>query len=582
MDVTQDLTVTWQINGTVPIIGWRFIIMKNDADSTVLYNGDWQHEYYPISDPNMPPPIKPVYGRDEDGNYVNISKTISAADLATAGVVNGYEKGYKLKVNQQYYKPGVVGYAELEEISPVFFSAVDRVQFLTDNWLSTYGRYAWFWRRPGDSQGQMLSDEDMPVIWNRWRLAKQGNPDLNVIEDTGTLYLTNAEQHVYGLLKNNYNYAVRLTGEVENGYQLDTGWHNFHTSWTDTHEDYIHLKAYYVTDQPCVYVQFEADEGHDLTDVVSPAAGRGWTIVRVRTDNGEETIAGIIPRGQIGMYDFGARNNTEYIYRAYYGLGADNGNMYETERPIKMRFYWDWAIIECEKKKARYQYISQHYYSNYMYHVVRVHTFQGNVDSGSVSNENQPYVENNFTPYPTVQKVGRKGLKGKLRAWVGRVKNCKFHDSISMIDRIMDMSTNDTVKFLRDRKGNIRMIEIADAIVKETQDKYAEQPVAIEIPWVEVGDASECQIVSTLTDGVMAGPDGIINTSTAISTDDNGYVIWSWDNDGYVGSEIDMTENGELEQEFDVSMGYAPADLTINSGGNLEATTVAEDGDGNE
>ena len=565
--------MTWQINGTVPIVGWRFIIMQNTADSTVLYNSGWQHDYMPI-DPLLPPVYKPIYGRDEDGNFVNVSRTIEAADLASSGVVNDYSYGYKLRIDQMYYQPGVIGYAELEQISPSFFMAVSGVRFYTGNWLTTYGRYAWFWRRVEDNQGTLYSDMQMPVLYNRWRLAKQENPDENILEDTGDLYLTNSEQHVYGLLKNDSDYAVRLTGEVENGSKLDTGWFNFHTHWTDTADEHIHLRSYYVRDMPCLFVRFEADDGYDLDSVTSAAVGRGWTIVRIRTDNGEATTAGIMPRGQTGFYDFGARNNTEYIYRAYYGLGADNGNCYETARPLKMRYYWNWSIVECEVETSRYQYIPTHYFKNTMYHVKHVHQFQANVDSGAISNENQPYVENNFTPYPTVQKVGRKGLSGKLRAWVGSVKDTTFRDSVQMVNDLMDLSTRNTVKFLRDRKGNLRMIEISDAIVKETQDKYAEQPVQIEIPWVEIGDAKDCQIVSLLTDGMMAKGDDIIDTVTAISPDQDGYVTWTRNSEGYVGSEIQMNEAGQLEQVYDNNMDYVPANLEIDSEGKLKVETV--------
>ena len=274
------------------------------------------------------------------------------------------------------------------------------------------------------------------------------------------------------------------------------------------------------------------------------------------------------------MYDFGVKNNTEYIYRAYYGLGAEDGNMYETKRPIKMRYYWNWSIVECEKRSANYLFIPGHYMTNEMYHVVRIHQFQDNVDSGSVSNENEPYVENNFTPYPTVQKVSRKGLSGKLRAWVGKVKNAKFLDSVKMVDEIMDLSTRDTVKFLRDRKGNLRMIEISAPIVKTTQDRFAEQPVSVEIPWVEVADAKGCQIVSMLDDGVVTKPDEIVYTKTALTADPEGYVTWIINDEDYIGSEIRMNSSGQLEQIYSDALAYDPATLEINDGGNLNAETI--------
>lgn len=460
----------------------------------------------------------------------------------------------------------------------MWFVTTSAASFST-NWLTLRGRYIINHLDVAPLSLQPFVDHVNydPLIVGRFRLSYADNPEEHIVADTGNIYCPQDNSLMqYGLLEKGRTYAARATGKLESGIELDTGWTEFTPEWTDTAESYIHLKSYYVRNMPCSYIQFEADEGHDLSAVTSAAAYRGWTIKRVRTDTGEESIVGILPRGEVGMYDFGIKNNTEYIYRAYYGLGAEDGNMYETERPIKMRYYWNWSIVECEKRSENYLFIPDHYMTNEMYHVVRIHQFQDNVDSGSVSNENEPYVENNFTPYPTVQKVSRKGLRGKLRAWVGQVKKTKFIDSVKMVDDIMDLSTRDTVKFLRDRKGNLRLIEISDPIVKTVQDRFAEQPVQVEIPWVEIGDAKECQIVSLLTDGIVTGPDDIVYTKTALSPDPDGYVTWTINDDDYIGSDIRMNNQGQLVQVYSDTLAYDPADLEINDGGNLKAETLAE------
>ena len=376
-------------------------------------------------------------------------------------------------------------------------------------------------------------------------------------------------------MQNGGDYAVRLNGMLESGIKIDTGWWDFHTEWTDTALSYVHLKVYYVRNYPATFLRMEVDEGYDESIIKNLPQYQTWTIYRIRTDTGESEKVCILPQGQTSIYDFGLKNNTEYVYRAYYGLGADNGYMYES-RPVKMRYYWNWAIVECREVYGYGYYLADHSYPNPMYHVVRVHQFQDNVDSGSVSNENEPYVENNFTPYPTVQKVSRKGLSGKLRAWVGKVKNAKFLDSVKMVDEIMDLSTRDTVKFLRDRKGNRRMIEISAPIVKTTQDRFAEQPVAVEIPWVEVADAKGCQIVSMSDEGIVTKPDDIIHTMTMVTPDPEGYVSWIVNDDDYVGSEIRMNSSGQLEQIYSDALAYDPATLEINDGGNLNAETTLE------
>ena len=51
-------------------------------------------------------------------------------------------------------------------------------------------------------------------------------------------------------------------------------------------------------------------------------------------------------------------------------------------------------------------------------------------------------------------------------------------------------------------------------------------------------------------------------------------MTWTMNDDGYVGSEIQMSDGGQLEQVYDNSMEYVPADLEIDSEGKLKAETV--------
>ena len=591
IDATQDMTVTWQINGTVPIRYWQFVIMRNDSASTVLYTSDWRYNYIEAYNPSTGQMERfPVdtFGRDPSGNLVPTTDKITAADLATAGVTNNYANGYKLKVNQKYmkYSSSTYGALEvLEQISPSYFIAVDIPSIATTGWTATKGRYAQFDPHL-TSNIEHYAEMSDPIIYKRQRLAYAVDPDNHIIEDSGNIVLPSyndplahyTSEIVYGILKNHTQYAFRMDIGLESGSELTTGWVNFGTSWTDTALDYVHLRAYYVKGQPAVFLRLEVDEGYSDSIVKNLPQYERWTIYRVRTDTGEREKVGIIPPGDNAIYDFGLRNNTEYNYRAYYGLGNEDGYMYETENPVKLHYYWNWALIEAELDTQTGYYLQAHAYTNTIYKVVRVHQFQGNVVSGSLSNENAPYVADNFTPYPTVQKSSRTGLSGTLKAWVGKVRNGVFTDSIAEVEKIMALSTRETVKFLKDRKGNLWRIEISGAIQQTMQDEYAEQPVEIQIPWVEVGDAKEAQIVSLTSDGVMAPGDDIVDTESSLvraaGTDTpTGDIEWTREEEGYVGSEIGMDANGRLTQTYNDDLSYVPAALSIVNG-NLVATTV--------
>ena len=86
IDATQDLTVSWKINGSSAMSKFQITIYLNDADSTQVYTtGELTTGC-------------PAYGTSSSGEIQLFSYTIPAADLSTAGITNGNE--YKLIIKQ--------------------------------------------------------------------------------------------------------------------------------------------------------------------------------------------------------------------------------------------------------------------------------------------------------------------------------------------------------------------------------------------------------------------------------------------------------------------------------------------------
>lgn len=68
--------------------------------------------------------------------------------------------------------------------------------------------------------------------------------------------------------------------------------------------------------------------------------------------------------------------------------------------------------------------------------------------------------------------------------------------------------------------------------------------------------------------------DEIIETETRVSENENGYIEWVRSaDDEYVGSELDVDDEGNLVQTYDDSFDYIPADLSM-SDGDLSATAT--------
>ena len=266
--------MTWQINGTDPIKEWQFIIMRNDAESTVLYTSEWRHgretEYVVPETGQVIIIIWDTYGRTVEGKPTPTTDTISAADLAAAGIVNNYEYGYKLKINQRYHKYTTPTHYEevvLEQISPVFFKAVNTMTLDTETWSNPKGRYAVFQYHFVDYRNSLTYD---PVITMRQTLALANYPEDNIIDER-IAYLPAVgdwrggvdTDMVFGILDNGKRYAFKMDALLGSGRTISSGWHTFVSSYNDTALDYVHLKAYYVRDTPAMFVRMEVDEGYD-------------------------------------------------------------------------------------------------------------------------------------------------------------------------------------------------------------------------------------------------------------------------------------------------------------------------------
>lgn len=151
-------------------------------------------------------------------------------------------------------------------------------------------------------------------------------------------------------------------------------------------------------------------------------------------------------------------------------------------------FFWNYTLLCCSQD------------SSGVYHVQSEYRFALDVESGSVSNNNQPNVLQNFTRYPLIQPVTANYRSGTLTALIGKVSNDKYVDSVELMEELYALSNSTLTKFLKNRKGELIQVEVSAPITMEIQDKFAEQPARISLPWAEVGNADDANIILENTD----------------------------------------------------------------------------------
>ena len=151
--------------------------------------------------------------------------------------------------------------------------------------------------------------------------------------------------------------------------------------------------------------------------------------------------------------------------------------------------FWFYSLLLCNQD------------SSGNYHVVKEYIFKYGVETGAMSNNNDPTLQKNFTPYPNRQPISSLYKTGKLTSYIGKTNGQnQYSDSVSLQNAIYDISTSPLTKFLKTRKGDILMIDTAAAIQMKTEDATTQQALRATVDWVEVGDASNKSIVSVPTD----------------------------------------------------------------------------------
>ena len=205
IDVTQPLTVSWQVNGSSALTYYQIQIYENTTASNLVYNSG-QTAVNP-----------PFFGVTSTGEVQYF--TVPIQPTALSGLSNGFSSGYKMVITQ-WWNGG-----NIQQTSPSFFiTRLSPTLSITPTPGTVTGRSATFTADYTQAQGDTLD-------WFRWMLATVDDLD-NPIEDSGNIFGTEDIQVTYDGLFTNTQYAVRCMIQTESGQQADTGWKPFNVTYT--------------------------------------------------------------------------------------------------------------------------------------------------------------------------------------------------------------------------------------------------------------------------------------------------------------------------------------------------------------
>ena len=210
VNVSAGLTISWQINGNSPMVGYRIAILANDVASTPKYNTNLVGTSALINtagsgtvDSNLP-----VYPTNYKGEPNRYSITIDAATLSSAGISNGNE--YKIAI-RVFWDEAYADSAHSVRTSnyPLFLARGAAHVAITSpasgTTIATYNKTftASYW------QGTQYDVTDDPIEWVRWKIYDSADMG-RTIYDSQKIYTQELQLDYDGFL-NGRSYKIDLT-----------------------------------------------------------------------------------------------------------------------------------------------------------------------------------------------------------------------------------------------------------------------------------------------------------------------------------------------------------------------------------
>ena len=189
------------------------------------------------------------------------------------------------------------------------------------------------------------------------------------------------------------------------------------------------------------------------------------------------------PASVTALRDYAALNGGTYRYTLI-GESASGNTTSAIASNSVSPCIWNYTLMLCSLD------------ANGFYRVQQEYRFALDVSSGSENNNNSPTLQANFTRYPLRQPNAQCYRSGTLTAFVGKAVNGKYVDSLTEIEALREISTSSLYKFLKNRKGEIMLVDTASPITMTTTDKYEKQPVRAAIPWAEIGSAKGKSVIT--------------------------------------------------------------------------------------
>lgn len=552
VDISDGLSVQWQINGTSALKAYQIDFYKNDTASTPVYTT------------GVVTPSGVVYGTDNKGNYVPFSHAGSGT-WSSYGFQANTE--YKLKITQFFdsitsnklsysneYGTIAAGtkcyiaanggyYLFTAPIGIVSGMTIDRINgnmliFDYDNTtdhglISLYATFTGTYSAGAGTQvtGSITTREIDNVVtqYSDAVFLVKRIPQLILSGDISYATGLNADYDIFharlldllslqtvvvnsvrwrlSILENGVGRVIDDTGTIYTGV-LRYEYYGFVSGKIYSIRVDVELADGYMMTEQATFNVIYATEPATISlfseaciNSADGAAKLSWYPPTLATNPNQRTLYRlqngfykkiiIYNNGETAIKDFGVKSFTDYSYYLYYAQQTGTGIMpYQFSSQICKRFtsYYLYEATEDANEAG-------------VYHVKNVWRFGNNYSGGSVSNGNAPQFLANFTKYPLRQGTTIAAKSGTLTALLSNVTGAnEYEDTAEQMEKLYALSLSENHVFLKDTKGNLYEVHTSAPISQTINTMTRPQEVTISIPWQEIADANDAVLIQTPDD----------------------------------------------------------------------------------
>ena len=248
-------------------------------------------------------------------------------------------------------------------------------------------------------------------------------------------------------------------------------------------------------DETLLFANFK-DEERRLSAGNSAIIGNieGYRIYRKKYDNSQAEYIGTVKKNDNEnnndiIIDYSVTNRTDYCYYLYPNFDKTYGGAALTPIITQMSAlncnYWSLMIVDETEEEN-------------IFYLDKLFKFELNLEVGTMSNNAQITVTQNFTQYPTLQYGASNYWSGTLSSICGFISsNCvDYVQTNQIINELKAISSDPRRKFLKDIEGNLWEVAISAPIDVSTNYIASKSIKSWTFSWVEVGDAKGISIIN--------------------------------------------------------------------------------------